>query len=186
MEKFKKIKILEFIIALLFVLIGIGFRVIPHAPNFTPIAAIALFGGVYFSKKIAFVLPLAAMFVSDIFLGFYEPKVMAAVYGSFFLCVVLGIWLKKNKNWSSILGSSFLTAFIFFFVTNFAVFAFTPWYAKTFSGFLQCYLMALPFFRNTLLGDIFYISAFFGAYELARALINKKFIGLNKFFILFR
>mgnify|MGYP001559821266 FL=1 len=168
-------KIAEFIIALSFILLGVVFRIIPHIPNFTPIAAMALFGGVYFSKKTAFVLPVSAMFISDIFLGFYDLKIMAAVYLSFIFCVVLGFWLKKNKKWHTILGSSLLTAFIFFFITNFAVFAFTPWYAKTFSGFLQCYLMALPFFKNSLMGDIFYTAVFFGAYELSWVLIDKKF-----------
>lgn len=174
MENFKNTKILEFIIVLFFIFLGAGFRLIPHAPNFTPIAAMALFGGVYLSKKTAFILPLSAMFVSDFFLGFYEFKIMAAVYGSFLFCVALGLWLKKNKNWKYILGSSFLTASIFFFVTNFAVFAFTPWYAKTFSGFLQCYFMALPFLKNNLMGDIFYTTVFFGAYELSKVLISKK------------
>ena len=175
MEISKTGKNLEFVIALSFILLGVIFRIVPHIPNFTPIAAMALFGGVYFSKKTAFVLPIVVMLISDVFLGFYEPKIMTAVYSSFILCVILGLWLKKNKNWGSILGSSFLTAFIFFFFTNLAVFAFTPWYAKTFSGLLQCYFMALPFFRNSLMGDIFYTAVFFGAYELARVWIGKKF-----------
>lgn len=168
-------KIINLIIALLFILLGVVFRIIPHVPNFTPIAAVALFGGVYFSKKMALVLPIAAMLVSDMFIGFYDLKIMVAVYGSFVLCVVLGFWLKKNKSWGSVLGSSFLTAFIFFFFTNFAVFAFSPWYAKTFSGIIQCYLMALPFFRNTLLGDLFYTSVFFGSYELIQIWVRSRF-----------
>ncbi|MBI2054314.1 MAG: hypothetical protein HYT36_03195 [Candidatus Staskawiczbacteria bacterium] len=175
MEVSKTGKNLEFVIALSFILLGVVFRIIPHIPNFTPIAAMALFGGVYFSKKTAFVLPIVVMFISDMFLGFYEPKIMAAVYGSFILCVILGFRLKKNKKWHTILASSFLTAFIFFFFTNLAVFAFTPWYAKTLSGLLQCYLMALPFFKNSLLGDIFYTAVFFGAYELAKVWTDKKF-----------
>lgn len=173
-------KNIEFIIALLFILLGAIFRVIPHAPNFTPIAAIALFGGVYFSRKIALVLPLAAVIISDIFLGFYEPKVMAAVYGSFILCAILGFWLKKHKKWHTILGGAVLSSVLFFLITNFAVFAFTPWYAKTFSGLIQCYLMALPFFRNTLLGDVFYASVFFGAYELIGVFVRKKFKAKKK------
>lgn len=173
---FKKEKNIEFLVALIFLLAGIGLRLIPHAPNFTPIAAMALFGAVYLPKKIAIILPLIAMFVSDIFIGFYEPKIMIAVYGSFVLCAIIGFWLKNHKKWYNVLGGSVLASLIFFFATNFAVWAFTPWYAKTFSGIIQCYFLALPFLRNTLLGDIFFASVFFGAYELSRIWISKKFI----------
>lgn len=171
----KKGKIIEFAVALLFVLAGAALRLMPHAPNFTPIAAIALFGGVYLSKKIAIVLPAAAMIISDIFIGFYEPKLMFFVYGSFLLCAILGFWLKKRRNWYMIGGGAILSSLLFFFITNFAVWAFSPWYAKTFTGIVQCYFMALPFFRNTLLGDLFYTTAFFGAYELIEVQIRKRF-----------
>jgi len=173
----KNQKILEFIIVLVLILVGISLRFLPHAPNFTPIAAIALFGGVYFSRKIALILPLIAMIISDIFIGFYSFGLMLSVYGSFLLCVVLGFWLKKykkDKNWQSILGTSLLGAILFFTITNFAVWAFTPWYAKTFSGIIQCYIMALPFFRNTLMGNLFYVTIFFGIYEIVEVWIKNK------------
>jgi len=153
------------IITLLFILTGAALRIIPHAPNFTPVAVIALFGGTYLTKKMALFLPITAMFVSDIFIGFYEPLLMLSVYGSFVLFALLGFWLKKHKNWFTILGSVSVCSLMFFTITNFAVWAFTPWYAKTLSGLAQCYLMAVPFFRNTLLGDLFYASLFFGVYE---------------------
>ncbi len=178
-----KRKTLEFLIALLFILIGISLRLVPHAPNFAPIAAMALFGGVYFSKKIALVLPLGAMIISDMFIGYYEPKIMLSVYGSFLLCAVLGIWLKKNKKWYTVGGSAILAAVLFFLITNSAVWAFTPWYAKTFSGLIQSYIMALPFFRNSLLGDLFYTAVFFGAYELVTVLVKKRFKTKEKKFI---
>ncbi len=170
----KKEKIIEFSIISLLILIGVILRLLPHPPNFTPILAIALFGGVYFSRKIAFILPIAAMVISDVFIGYYEVKLMAAVYGSFLLCVVLGFWLKKNKNWQTIFGSSVLSALIFFLLTTFAVWAFPPWYVKIFSGIIQCYLMALPFFKNTLLGNLFYVTIFFGVYEMVEIWIRKK------------
>lgn len=180
MEISKKGKIIGFSIAILLVLIGVSLRFLPHPPNFTPILAIALFGGFYFSKKIAFILPIVAMVITDVFIGYYEVKLMAAVYGSFLLCVALGFWLKKNKKWYTILGGSLLAAIIFFLLTNFAVWAFTPWYAKTFSGIIQCYLMALPFFKNTLLGSLFYVTVFFGAYEMIEVWIRKKFKVIKK------
>lgn len=181
MEKLtKKGKILKVVLAMIFVLIGVSLRLFPHPPNFAPIAAIALFGGVYFSRKTALILPIMAMTMSDIFIGSYEFSLMFSVYGSFLLCVILGFWLKKHKKWYTVLGSSFLAAFIFFFLTNFAVWIFTPWYTKTFFGLIQCYLMAIPFFKNTLLGNLFYTTVFFGSYEMIEASIRKKFKMLEK------
>lgn len=168
-------KNLEFLTAVVFISIGAILRIIPHPPNFSPITAVALFGGVYLSKKTALALPLIAMLVSDFFIGFYDWKLMASVYLSFLLCVLLGFWLKKNKRWQAILGSSILSSLIFFLITNFAVWFFTSWYAKTPSGIVECYLMALPFLKNTLLGDLSYTIAFFGAFEFAAILIDKKF-----------
>jgi len=171
----KKGKILEFSIALLLILIGVSLRLLPHPPNFAPIAAIALFGGVYFSRKIAFILPMAALIISDIFIGYYKFSLMIFVYGSFLLCVILGFWLKKHKKWYTVGGSAILCAVLFFLITNFAVWVFTPWYPKTLFGLFQCYLMALPFFKNTLLGDLFYVTSFFGTYEIVEVWIRKKF-----------
>jgi hypothetical protein len=165
---------LEFWTTLLFISIGISLRLFPHPPNFAPIVAIALFGGVYLSRKIALILPLIIMAVSDLFIGFYEPKLMASVYGSLLLFGVIGFWLKKHKKWYTILGSAFVSSVIFFLLTNFAVWAFTPWYPQTISGLIWCYLMALPFFKNTILGNFFYVSCFFGAYEMAAILVRIK------------
>ena len=170
-----KVKVIKFIAAMFFILAGVSLRFIPHAPNFTPIAAIALFGGVYFSRKTALILPLATLIISDIFIGFYEPKLMFFVYGSFLLSVILGFWLRNHKKWHAIAGTAILSSILFFLITNFAVWAFAPWYAKTFSGVIQCYIMALPFFRNTLFGDLFYTAVFFGVYELIEARVRKRF-----------
>ena len=176
MNKLTKEKILQIIIiVVVFILIGVSSRLLPHFPNFTPISAIALFGGVYFSRKIAFLLPLIIMVISDIFIGYYEVGLMISVYGSFFICVLLGLWLKNHKKWYTVLGSSVFASLIFFFITNFAVWIFTPWYAKTIFGLIQCYLMALPFFRNALLGDLFYVIIFFGTYETVEVWIRRKF-----------
>lgn len=167
-------KKIELILALLFILTGIAFRLIEHAPNFTPIAALALFGAVYLSRRLALIVPLLAMFVSDIFIGFYAPTIMLVVYASFALTVILGLWLKKHKSWQNILFSSLLAGVIFFILTNFAVWLFSPWYAKTLVGLIQCYTLALPFFRNTLLGNVFYATVFFSCYEIALAVVKQR------------
>lgn len=169
MKNFNKISFILFLI-----LIGAVTRFFPHAPNFTAIGAMALFGGTYLSKKTALILPILAMAISDAFLGFYDLRIMAFVYGSFLICVFMGFFLKKNKKFYSILTASFLSAFIFFILTNFAVFIFTPWYEKTLSGLIQCYIMALPFLKNNLLGDIFYTGVFFGSFEIASFFVTKR------------
>lgn len=175
-EKLSKTgEVLEFSMALLLILIGAILRILPHPPNFAPIAAIALFGGSYISRRWALTLPVLSMLLSDIFIGFYEPLLMASVYGSFVLCGVLGLWLRKHKRWYAVSGISILGSVLFFLVTNFAVWAFTPWYPKTPLGITQCYIMALPFFRNSLLGNLFYTIVLFGAYEIVRVGIRKKF-----------
>lgn len=172
---YKKDRIVEFMIVLIFVLIGISLRLLPHSPNFVPIGAIALFGGVYLSRKIALMLPLTIILISDMFLdGYHYLPVMVSVYGSFLLTVIVGVWLKKHKKWYVVGGSAVLTAILFFLITNFAVWAFTPLYANNFSGLIQCYLLALPFFRNTLLGNIFYATCFFGVYELMISWVEKR------------
>ncbi len=172
----------KIIIFVILVVLGFTFRLLPHSWNFTPIGAIALFSGFYFKKKYAFAIPVLAMFISDAFLGFYNWKLMPIVYGSFLLCVVLGFWLKKHKKWYTVAGTSIIAALLFFFITNFAVWIFTPWYAKTLSGVIQCYIMAIPFFRNTLLGNLFYVTVFFGAYEIIQVLIKNKLAILEKVF----
>lgn len=171
----KKGKILEFLVGAILILLGAISRLLPHPPNFTPISAIALFGSVYFPKKLSLTLPILAMLISDIFLGFYQPSLMLSVYGSFILCLILGFWLKKHKKWHTVLGGSIFCSILFFIITNFAVWAFTSWYPKTIGGFIECYTLALPFFKNSLLGDLFYVTIFFGIYEAAELWIKRKF-----------
>lgn len=176
----KRGRTLEFLFALIFTLIGIALRSFPHLPNFTPIIAIALFGGVYFPKRKALIIPIMTMFISDMFIGFYDIKLMASVYISFLLCVILGFWVKRRKKWYIILGSSIVSSLLFFLITNLSVWIFTSWYDKNLSGLLECFIMALPFFKNSVLGDMFYVIIFFGVYEIIELWIKRKFTVLNK------
>jgi len=156
-----------FILAAVLIRVLSHFNYIPHLPNFAPIAAMALFGGVYLGKKYALLIPLAAMLISDIFIGFYNPWIMFSVYGSFFLIGLIGLWLKNHKNVPNILGASLFGSIIFFLVTNFAVWAVPiSMYPHNLQGLLQSYIMGLPFFRNTLMGDLFYVGTMFGLYEI--------------------
>ena len=153
------------VIAILLILLGVISRIFPHPANFAPITAIALFGGLYLSKKMAFILPMAAMLVSDIFVGFYSWKMMAAVYTSFLLVVGIGILVKQHKTFGNVLIGTLLGSVLFFLITNGAVWAFGTMYTHSFAGLMQSYLMGIPFFKNTLLGDLFYTGVIVGSME---------------------
>lgn len=158
---------------LLIILLAVIARILPHPDNFAPVTAMALFSGVYLSKRSAFILPIIAMFLSDIFIGFYG-QTMLFVYGSFLLVGAIGVWIKHRKRSTVIIGASLVSSLLFYLITNFGV-----WldpvsnYSKTFSGLMDSYLMGLPFFRGTLIGDLFYSGVFFGGYELAHLLSKK-------------
>jgi hypothetical protein len=150
----------------LVVLVAVLIRFLPHSANVAPIAAMALFGGAYLNKKYAVILPLIAMLISDLFLGFHNT--MPFVYGSFLLTGMIGIVLRKHNNFKWILGGTLLSSVLFFIITNFGVWLMNMgnMYPKNLVGLAQCYVMAIPFFRNTLLGDLFYVVMMFGGYEM--------------------
>lgn len=178
---FKNAKTIELFIAILFIITGVALRLLPHPANFVPIGALALFSGVYLSARLALFVPISAMLISDFFLGFYEWQVGLSVYACFLFSIFLGLIIKKHKKWYTIMGGSLVGSLVFFLVTNFAVFIFTPWYHKSLAGFLRCYFLALPFFKNTLLGDLFYTGLFFGIYELADLWIKNRVANAYKF-----
>ncbi len=163
---------------LLIIVIAVCLRLLPHLPNVAPIGAMALFGGAYLNKKYALIIPLVAMFISDIFLGFHAT--MPFVYGSFLIIGLVGMWLKKRKSIQTIIGASLFSSFLFFVVTNFGVWIVGDLYPKTLSGFVKCYIYALPFFRNTIIGDLFYVGLFFASYELILSLFLKQSFRENK------
>jgi hypothetical protein len=140
-------------------------RLIHHIPNFSPIMAIALFGAAYFENKFeAIIIPLIAMFLSDIFLGFHST--MPAVYLSFVLGSVIGFLLLKKVSVGRIVITSLLSSALFFIITNFAVWFLTDYYVSNFAGLTKCYTMAIPFFRNAILGDMLYCGIIFGSFAL--------------------
>jgi hypothetical protein len=175
-KSIKAMKNYQVIIPMIIIILAVLLRLVPHPANVAPIAAMALFGGVYLDKKYVF-LPLLAMFISDLFLGFHAS--MPMVYASFVLIGLIGLWLKTHKTVPLVLSASVASSLIFFLLTNFNYWYATPLYPKTFEGLFQSYMMALPFFRNSLFGDLFYTGLFFGGYALALRLINSKFKNLN-------
>lgn len=164
----------KIIISIVLISLGVACRLLPHAWNFTPIIAIAMFAGVYLGRKYAILLPILTMLIGDIFIGFYDIKLMAVIYLSFILIGLGAILVKKHKSAETILAGSVLAAVLFFLATNWAVWQFSPWYARTWAGLIECYTLALPFFRNTLLSNIFYTGVLFGAYETVQILVKQK------------
>ncbi len=152
--------------AFILIALGVSARLLPHPANFAPIAAIALFSGLYLPKRFAIIVPAAALLLSDIVLGFYTWQVVVSVYACFALTGIMGLYLAKQKNFATIALGTILASIIFFLVTNWAVWAFGTMYPHTTSGLMQSYIMALPFFRNSLLGDIFYTTVLVGSMEL--------------------
>ncbi|MCL5003933.1 MAG: hypothetical protein M1352_01535 [Patescibacteria group bacterium] len=165
-----------------FILLGALSRLLPHPPNFAPIAALALFGGAYLRKRDAIIIPLLTMLVSDLILSGYYGPTMFYVYGSFILIGLAGLWLRNHKSPFTILSSALLSSVLFFVVTNFGVWA-QGWYPHNLTGLIACYTAAIPFFRNTVLGDLSYTALFFGGFELAKTLNHKlhyKFLKTTK------
>ena len=145
-------------------------RVSPHPWNLTPIGAIALFSGAMFRNRwIALLLPLASLFVGDVFVGFH--KLMLIVYASFALSVAIGRWLRENRSVQRIGGAVLLGAAQFFAITNFAMWALGGYYPKTAAGLATCFLAGGPFFWNTLGGDALYAGILFGGFALAEKML---------------
>ena len=149
------------------VIFGALLRLVPHWPNFTPIAAMALFGGAYIKKKhLAFLVPVAALLISDLFLGFH--KWMIAVYVSFALVVGIGMLLRNRVRMGSVLLATVSASLLFFIITNFAVWIGSPFYPQNMAGLLESYTLAIPFLNNGILGDLFFSTVFFGGFYLAQ------------------
>jgi len=166
----------RFIVVLSVIILAAVLRVLPHWPNFTPIAAMALFAGTYFDKKqYAFAIPVAAMFISDIVLGFHSN--MPAVYLSFGITVMIGLAIRRNISTGTVFLAALSSSVIFFLITNFSSWLASPLYPQTFSGLMECYLAGLIFFRdqshglsffmNEILGTTFFSAVFYGAFYLA-------------------
>lgn len=158
-------------LAFCLLVLGISSRLIVHSWNFTPVIALALFGGVYLKKKQAIILPLILFAVTDLILGFH--KVMFFTWGSVVLIALMGLWVKKNKNLKTVLGGGLASAVLFFVVTNFGVWLVSGMYPMTLTGLAECFTLAIPFFRGTLLGTFVYGLILFGTYEVVAARIKE-------------
>ena len=153
-------------------------RLLPHPPNFSPVEAIALFGGAYFaSRSLALVVPLVGMFVSDLVLGlvnggtYFEYFTHASfwvVYACIALSTLLGFNLRGRVTGARVLGYSLAGSVLFFVVTNFATWAGGTMYPHNAQGLVAAYVAGIPFFQWTVLGTLFYSAVLFGGFALLR------------------
>lgn len=165
--------------AVLVVLLVAGVtRALPHPPNFAPIAAMALFGGVYLTnRKLAFLLPLVAMMFSDLLLeGLHQiglreysglHSTMLFVYGSMIAISGIGMLLQNRVKPLNLIGGSLAASVLFFLVTNFGVYA-TGMYGTEPTSLMATYVMGIPFFGYTVLGDLFFVTLLFGSFEVLK------------------
>lgn len=153
----------KFYVVLTMIFAGAMMRLIPHWPNFTPIAAVALFGGTFLKRRdLAFLVPVVAMLLSDLIIGFHST--MLPVYLSFIAIVGFGLVLQKRITLVNTITASLAASVLFYLVTNFASWTsgMMP-YPMNAAGLIQCYIAGLPFLFNGVLGDLFYTSVLFGA-----------------------
>jgi hypothetical protein len=149
-------------LAWMILVVGILSRVMFHEPNFTPVIALVLFGGMYLRKEQAVWVPVVLMIVSDVLIGFHS--VIAFTWGSMLAISLLGALKREDRSFGRSLVLSFVSAVLFFVVTNFG--AWLAMYPKTLTGLMECYIAAIPFFRTTLFSTLMYSCILWAAYEL--------------------
>mgnify|MGYP001159875919 FL=1 len=147
---------MNYILFILLTFLAAFSRFAPHPPNFTPILSIALFCGISFRSKYIFLIPLFSMLISDFFIGYHS--VIMFVYVSLLIIFLLGKYLAKENSFNSTIVLSLSSAFLFFVISNFGVWLIG--YPKTISGFITCYIAALPFLLNTLISTLIFSSVF--------------------------
>ncbi len=177
----KRQNLAEGVVLVALISLGALFRILfRDLPNFAPVAGLALFAGYYFrSWSLALCVPLGVMTLSDLVLGGYEWQMMALVYGMLAAPVLLRGPLRKYLNvsqgrWSpacravaGLIACSLGASLAFFFVTNFGSWMWSGIYEMSPAGLLHCYAQALPFFRYTLAGDLFFAVVLFTGYAAA-------------------
>ncbi len=169
------VRYLRIFVIVCFILFAACVRILPHPRNFTPVGAVALFGGAKLRNPwAAFLFPLAALFVGDLIVGFHRFSgfygVIPVVYLSFCLSVLIGRLFRNRQSVPGISAATLLGAIQFFLVTNFAMWAFFDIYAKTPAGLLSCYAAGIPFFWNTLASDSLFTLVLFGGFAVVERL----------------
>jgi hypothetical protein len=148
------------------ILVAAFSRLLPHPSNVTPVAAIALFAGAYLPRGFSsFAIPVFALLLSDLVIGFHST--MPFVYLGMLITVALGTLLRSKARLLNIVGASLIASVLFFALTNFGVWMMEGIYPQTAAGLVQCYVAAIPFFANSLLGDLLFAWVLFGVFSFA-------------------
>jgi len=141
-------------------------RVLPHPWNFTPLVAMALFGGAMLDKHLwALTATIGSLALGDVALGLFPYDGIAWVYGASGLVVLAGTWLKRRPTAAATAIAAIGGGFLFYAITNFGVWAGGQLYPRTLSGLADCYVAGLPFYRNQLAGDLVYTAVLFGLHR---------------------
>ena len=169
----------EFLLAAGLVVIAIATRLLfnaIHFYNFNAVVATAIFAGAYLSRsRYGMIIPLVAMIVSDLIIGFYDAPQMLVVYGSFLLALLIGKFYAKQPSLLRFISVTLGGSLVFFLVTNFGWWPFyTGLYPHTWEGLIQGYAMALPFYKNSLLSDLLFSAVLFGGFEMAKVFLPSK------------
>lgn len=161
----------KIIISVILIALVVAGRLMPHVWNVTPLIAVSLLAGYILPRKWAVAVPLVAMLISDLTIGFYHWEVMLTVYASLAAVAVFGSWIKEIKP-HRVLAASLASSTFFFITTNFAVWAAGAWYPKTAAGLMLSYEMGIPFFRNMALGDLVFTGVMFGSWSFLSRMIG--------------
>ena len=154
------------------ILAAASLRLVPHPPNFSPIDAIAFFSGAYLGRRwLAFAAPFLALLLSDAVLGFYQG--MEFQYVSVALIVILGAIVLPRTSIQRVGAASLASSILFFAVSNFGTWVVSGMYPHTVAGLASCYVAAVPFFQNTVAGDLFYSALLFGGFAIAERLVPR-------------
>jgi hypothetical protein len=159
----------RFVVIGAMIIVAAAASLVPHPPNFTPLAAIALFAGAHLDRRAAFALAIGSLLVRDMILGVHV--LMPVIYACYAFNVFLGSWLNGKHSPARIVRTSLIGSIAFFIVTNFASWIAFDTFSKTADGLLACYLAGIPYFRNTVASDLIYSLAMFGLFALAQSRI---------------
>ncbi len=155
------------------VALAVSARLLPHPPNFTPVGALGLYTGAYASRWTDWLVPVIALLISDMVIGFYAPVAMLMVYLGFIGSMAMGKWLLSRKRGVvNISTACFASALLFFVCSNLGVWLSGTLYPMTLDGLYACYLAALPFFGNTLAANLVYGAVMFGLFEYLSGVIS--------------
>ncbi len=176
-QKINKMNKSKLLITIGLIVLAVLSRILPHPLNFSPIGAVAIFSAMHLNKRVSFLIPFLSLWLSDFVLNnwfyhqFYQGSANSIVwfanewvYIAFAVIYLLTLLIKFKVKVSNLVIASLTSSVVFFLLTNFGVWL-SGFYPMTASGLVACYTAALPFFQNTLLGDLFYVSVLFGIYE---------------------